>query len=288
MNEPSTTVRFAYADAFRAAVALAALLATMAALLLLPGQKALAQDADVVEANLDGETVDVDFGDVEVGDTTVKEVVVVNDTNLPITVGGFGLLGDDLDGVTDIRLIDEDGDVLGEAGEVLDLDGLLGNLLGTPIILGPGEEAVLQLTFAPNVSIDGDLSELDSALGIFDALGPLLGDTLNIINITGNPTPAGDDNPTISKIKPKKKQITDRTPKIAATVRDRETNLQKEDIKLFFDGKRVQNFTYNTQTDRLTYKPGRLAYKKHTVRIEATDEEGQDTAKRKSFRVVRR
>jgi hypothetical protein len=127
---------------------------------------------------------------------------------------------------------------------------------------------------------------IDLDLDVFDELGPILGDTLNTINIIGNATPADDNNPTISKIKPK---ITkDRTPTIRATVNDDNTDLDKNDIKLYFKGKERTNFTYNQDTNRLKFKPGKLKYKKYGVRIVATDEEGQDTTRQGKVKVQKK
>src|SRR5918998_2471434 len=78
----------------------------------------------------------------------------------------------------------------------------------------------------------------------------------------------------------------DRTPNIAATVTDSDTDLQKENISFSVDGKSRTGFSYNTDTDRLTYTPPRLAYGKHTAKIVAKD--GAHTATYNwGFKVVR-
>jgi hypothetical protein len=52
------------------------------------------------------------------------------------------------------------------------------------------------------------------------------------------------------------------------------------------DGKSRTGFSYNTDTDRLTYTPPRLAYGKHTAKIVAKD--GAHTATYNwGFKVVR-
>jgi hypothetical protein len=79
----------------------------------------------------------------------------------------------------------------------------------------------------------------------------------------------------------------DRTPNIAATVSDVETNLAKPNIKLFVDGKRKTTFAYDRSTDRLKYASGRLSFGKHTVRVVATDAQGKSGAKSWAFKVVR-
>jgi len=278
-----------FPDLAKAFAFVAVALAAMSFLLLAGAKEAQAQVVDNVDV-AEGNDVTVDVGDVEVGEDSVREIRLVNLGDEPVEIGGFdleGLLADDelLGGV---RLIDEDGDVLGGLDGVVDgvleLDGLLdgslldlGTLLGDDaLVIRPGEEAILQLTIAPDTNLDvaGDLQEISLGdLGL-DILGPgLLGDTLNTINIIGNATPEDDDNPTISKIKPGKRTA-DRTPAVRATVADDNTNLGKEDIRVFFKGKPRTDFTYDQGTNRLKFKPGKLKYKKYTVRIEATDEQG--------------
>lgn len=82
-------------------------------------------------------------------------------------------------------------------------------------------------------------------------------------------------------------RIKSRRPSIRATVRDAETNLAKSHIRLFVDGKRKSAFGYDRSTDRLSYRSGRLAYARHTVKIVATDPHGKRTVKTWRFRVVR-
>ncbi|MGI8538802.1 MAG: S8 family serine peptidase [Rubrobacteraceae bacterium] len=62
---------------------------------------------------------------------------------------------------------------------------------------------------------------------------------------------------------------------IRAIIRDSETELQRKDIRLVVDGRRV-NFTYNANNDRLTKRIS-LAPGRHRARIIATDEEGVRT-----------
>ncbi len=82
-------------------------------------------------------------------------------------------------------------------------------------------------------------------------------------------------------------KIRDRTPVVAATVRDDRTDLAKSDIRLYVDGSRKGTFTYDTDTDRLRFKSGRLAYGRHAVRIVATDAAGNTGANRWAFRIVK-
>jgi hypothetical protein len=247
-------------------------------------QAQVVEDVDVAEGN----DVTVDVGDVDVGEEVVREVRIFNDGTENISVGGFDLLGDGAGAITGIRLIDEDGDVLGaDSDGILDLEGLLGTLLGELLVIEPGEDAILEITVAPTTEVSGAPDPIDLDLDIFDELGPLLGDTLNTINVIGNAAPADDDDPTIGKIKPGKRTA-DRTPAVRATINDDNTDLAKEDIRLFFKGKPRTDFTYDQGTNRLKFKPGKLKYKRYTVRIEATDEEGQTTAKQKTFKVVKK
>ncbi len=94
--------------------------------------------------------------------------------------------------------------------------------------------------------------------------------------------------PTITAMSPKPgTTIKNRRPAIRATVRDRPTNLAKSNIRLFVDGKRKTRFAYNRGTDRLTFRSPRLSYKRHTVRVVATDAHGKKTVGTWRFRVVR-
>lgn len=93
--------------------------------------------------------------------------------------------------------------------------------------------------------------------------------------------------PTITNLKPAPGSKTrDRTPSVAATVRDDHTNLAKSNIKLFVDGKQKSTFSYDAPKNRLSYTSGRLSFGSHTVKIVATD--GQlSTTRSWSFKVVR-
>ncbi|MGH3998635.1 MAG: hypothetical protein ACRDTJ_14375, partial [Pseudonocardiaceae bacterium] len=94
--------------------------------------------------------------------------------------------------------------------------------------------------------------------------------------------------PTITNLKPAPgAKIRDRTPLIAATVRDAQTNLAKTNIKLFVDGK-ARSFSYNASTDKLVHRSKKLkAGKRHTVRIEA-NEGLLSTTKSWSFKVLQK
>jgi hypothetical protein len=68
-------------------------------------------------------------------------------------------------------------------------------------------------------------------------------------------------------------------------VRDDLTNLAKDDINLYVDGRRRTTFSYNTATDRLSYGSGRLSTGRHTVRIIAIDTGGNRSDESWSFAV---
>jgi thermitase len=80
--------------------------------------------------------------------------------------------------------------------------------------------------------------------------------------------------------------VDDRTPLIGATVRDAETNLSKDDIRLLVDGRERKGFSYNRTRDRLTFEPEqRLATGTHSVKVVARDAQGLTTNRTWSFKV---
>jgi CSLREA domain-containing protein len=79
-----------------------------------------------------------------------------------------------------------------------------------------------------------------------------------------------------------------RTVKIQAVVRDNLTDLAKGNIRLFVDGKRKTGFSYDRATDRLGFTARKLSFKRHTVRITATDGAGNAATKSWSFTVKKR
>jgi hypothetical protein len=70
-------------------------------------------------------------------------------------------------------------------------------------------------------------------------------------------------------------------------VRDETTDLARADIRLYIDGRPKGGFSYDRTTNRLTFNSTTLSYGVHTVRVEATDEVGNESEKAWSFRVVR-
>ncbi len=96
--------------------------------------------------------------------------------------------------------------------------------------------------------------------------------------------------PSITSLKPEPgSDIRDQTPLIAATVSDKQTDLSKDTIKLYLDGENIprEAFSYNRDTDRLSYTSSKLSYGSHTVRIVARDAAGNVGSKKWTFEVVR-
>jgi WD40-like Beta Propeller Repeat len=103
-------------------------------------------------------------------------------------------------------------------------------------------------------------------------------------------TTAGNTPPTITDVRPAPNaRIQNRSPLISATVRDAEDNLSATDIRLFVDGNSIAaaTFSYDSTTDKLSYKSNQLSRGGHTIRIVATDTKGLSTLKTWSFRVRR-
>ena len=78
-----------------------------------------------------------------------------------------------------------------------------------------------------------------------------------------------------------------RTPNIAATVIDAQSELRQGSIRFTLDGNPRGGFSYNTDTDHLTYTPPRLAFGRHTVQVVARDDAGNVTTYTWGFKVVR-
>lgn len=97
--------------------------------------------------------------------------------------------------------------------------------------------------------------------------------------------------PTIAKMRPSAGSETrDRTPLIAATVSDKQTNLAKANISLSLDGVAIARkaFSYDRATDRLSYTPPKqLSFGRHTVRIIVRDELALRATKSWTFKIVR-
>ncbi|CAN5528747.1 hypothetical protein BH24ACT20_BH24ACT20_02710 [soil metagenome] len=127
--------------------------------------------------------------------------------------------------------------------------------------------AVGQAVAMTATSASGDTSEFSRAI-------PLRKDTVK---------------PTITPLSPKPgSKSFKRTVKVQAVVRDNMTNLAKGNVRLFMDGKRKRGFAYNRSTDRLGFTARKLSFKRHTVRITATDGAGNVTSKTWRFTVKKR
>ena len=99
---------------------------------------------------------------------------------------------------------------------------------------------------------------------------------------------AANTKPTITDLRPTPgSKARDRTPLIAATVSDTQTNLAKTNIKLFVDGSRKSTFSYDPSTDRFSHTSRQLSFGGHTVKIIATEGLNR-TTKSWRFTVVRR
>jgi hypothetical protein len=69
---------------------------------------------------------------------------------------------------------------------------------------------------------------------------------------------------------------------------DAETELAATDMKLYLDGRRIGDFSYNRTSDTLTFTPeSRLSRHRHYVKVIVRDGQGLDSARAWRFRVVR-
>jgi len=106
-----------------------------------------------------------------------------------------------------------------------------------------------------------------------------------------NPDWQANSAPTIGSVRPAAGSETrDRTPAIAATVSDKQTDLAKANMALSLDGNAVPRkaFSYDRVTDRLSYTPAsNLSFGKHAVQIVARDEMSLRATKGWSFRITR-
>jgi hypothetical protein len=95
--------------------------------------------------------------------------------------------------------------------------------------------------------------------------------------------------PTITDLAPAPGSSTsNRRPTIAATVTDTQTDLNTPDITFFLDGNKQGKFSYDRNSDRLTFKPNsNLTFGAHTVEIRAQDTAGNQASRSWSFTVVR-
>jgi thermitase len=118
----------------------------------------------------------------------------------------------------------------------------------------------------------------------------LVGGRLNAASALTSVTRIGTTDttdPTVSSAKPSP-STRDRTPRIAATVRDDRAELSQDDIRFALDGQDTSAFSYDAGADRLIYDSRRLSYGKHTVRVTAADAAGNTSTRTWTFKVIRR
>ena len=80
--------------------------------------------------------------------------------------------------------------------------------------------------------------------------------------------------PVILSLKPGSRVRTSKA-LIGATVRDEETDLTREQITLYLDGRRKVGFSYDQATNRLTYRTTKLASRRHSVKVVTVDNDAQ-------------
>ena len=103
------------------------------------------------------------------------------------------------------------------------------------------------------------------------------------------PRTADATRPTIGGVSPKHRStIRDTTPTIRAVVKDDVTDLQKADVRLYVDGKRISptGYGYNAATDVLRYDSPRLAKGKRTVKVSVSDAAGNVGARSWYFKIA--
>jgi thermitase len=97
--------------------------------------------------------------------------------------------------------------------------------------------------------------------------------------------PATDAVPTITDPRPTSR-ARDRTPTISASVRDDRTELTKDDMKLYIDGRQIGSFTYDGTEETLLYKSHRrLARTHHKAKVIVHDADGRSATRTWTFRI---
>ena len=76
----------------------------------------------------------------------------------------------------------------------------------------------------------------------------------------------------------------ERTPRVAATVRDDRAELTQNDITFAHEGRDQNTSAYDAGTCRSTFDSGRLSLARHTVKITATDAAGNTAMQTRSSR----
>lgn len=105
--------------------------------------------------------------------------------------------------------------------------------------------------------------------------------------VTGDIVNAGnavtDTAPRISNLSPTG-VVSDSTPKIQASVVDLQEMLPKPDVDFFVDGVPRTNFSYNANSGALSFTSA-MKEGRHSVKITATDPQGNRTTRAWTFRV---
>ncbi len=191
-------------------------------------------------------------------------------TTTPATVDGFGAVFTDVDKGTSAKI------------EYLGTDGTVLFEQRVPAEPGvTGQSSTLSFTGAAfdtarvaGVRITGGSGPLDSPGTIFD-------DAVAMDDFIYGES---QTRPAITPISPDPgSRIGDRTPTVKARITDAQTDLEKDDIKLFLDGKRRD--AYDRDNDRLTSSQNRLDTGTHRVKIEARDGSGLVTTRSWTFKV---
>ncbi|MGI8909437.1 MAG: putative Ig domain-containing protein [Rubrobacteraceae bacterium] len=108
------------------------------------------------------------------------------------------------------------------------------------------------------------------------------------VSAQAKPTaPPDTARPTIAGLRPKPdSRVRDRTPNIAAVVRDGAVNPSKSRIKLYLDGK-SKTFSYDRSEGRISHASRKLSYGRHEVKMAAADAAENKAVETWSFRIVR-
>jgi hypothetical protein len=158
----------------------------------------------------------------------------------------------------------------------------------TSATIGSGGTVDIPVTLTKS-SVEADLNYIVASLkDASGSSGPLSNVVVLEYDESAPPPPADTTDPTITNQRPAPgSRVRDRTPTISATVSDN-TELSADDIELYVDGQ-PKAFTYDATTDKLTYVSSRLrAGSRHQVKVEATDNAGNQTISTWNFRVARR
>ena len=212
---------------------------------------------------------------VEVGDTGTPSVVSVSPMNARNTVARGANVK-----VTFSEKMDPN--TLDETTFTLVRDGANGPVAATVTLDASGKKAVL------------------------DPAAPLTPGATYVATVRGGPGGAADPSgnalagdqvwffgvnsaPSISGLSPRPGTGTPhRTPRIRATVTDRQSVLEREDVRLYLDGSEIKRFAYRPGSGGLAFRPQKLSFGRHNVKIVVEDPQGLKAVRGWTFRVVRR